>query len=130
MSDAIPEHLLYTKDHEWTRREGDLVVVGITAHAVDKLGDITMVTLPDPGTTVAAGDSFGDVDSVKAVSELFAPLSGEIVECNGALEDAPETINAAPYDDGWMVKLRPSDPAQLEGLLDAKAYAEIVAADD
>lgn len=129
MSDEIPKDLRYTKDHEWARLDGELVVVGITAHAVEKLGDITMVTLPDVGTALEAGDSFGDVDSVKAVSELFAPLSGDVAEINEALEDAPETVNDEPYGGGWMVKIKPSDPAQLEGLLDAEAYAAIVAAD-
>ena len=129
MSDEIPKDLRYTKDHEWARLDGELVVVGITAHAVEKLGDITMVTLPDVGTTVEAGESFGDVDSVKAVSELFAPISGEVAETNAALEDAPETVNDAPYGDGWMVKIKPSDRAQLDEMLDAEAYATIVAED-
>ncbi|MCA9654077.1 MAG: glycine cleavage system protein GcvH [Myxococcales bacterium] len=126
MSDEIPEDLRYTKDHEWARLDGELVVVGITAHAVEKLGDITMVTLPEVGSTITAGESFGDVDSVKAVSELFAPISGEVAEINDALEDAPETVNTSPYDEGWMVKIKPSERAQLDELLDAKAYAKLV----
>jgi glycine cleavage system H protein len=126
MTDTPPADLRYTKDHEWARSEDDLVTVGITAYAVEQLGDITLVTLPEPGTTVDVGDSFGDLDSVKAVSELYAPISGEIVECNEGLEDAPEQVNEDPYGEGWMVKIKPSDPAELEKLMDAKAYAELL----
>jgi glycine cleavage system H protein len=127
MAHDLPADLRYTKDHEWARRDGDLVVVGITTHAVDQLGDITLVSLPAVGTRVEAGQSFGDVDSVKAVSDLYAPLDGEIVEINGALEGGPEKINEAPYTEGWMIKIRPSDPAAFDGLLDAKAYAAYLA---
>ncbi|MCX4245886.1 glycine cleavage system protein GcvH [Paraliomyxa miuraensis] len=127
MSDEIPADLRYTKEHEWARRDGDLIVVGITAHAVEQLGDITLITVPEPGTAVTQGESFGDIDSVKAVSELFAPVSGEIAERNDELEDAPETVNEDPYGEGWLVKIKPSDPSQLDGLLDAEAYAELVA---
>lgn len=125
--DSIPKDLRYTKDHEWARLDGDLIVVGVTAHAVEQLGDITMVSLPNPGTELAAGESFGDIDSVKAVSELFAPLSGAVVECNEVLEDAPETVNEDPYGEGWLLKLKAGDPAELETLLDADAYAKLVA---
>ncbi len=127
MSNDIPAELRYTKDHEWARREGDLVVVGITAHAVEQLGDITLVTLPPAGTKVKAGERFGDVDSVKAVSELFAPIAGEIVATNPELENAPEKVNEEPYAGGWMIKLRPSDPGELDGLLTASAYAALLA---
>jgi glycine cleavage system H protein len=127
MSTEIPADLRYTKEHEWARVEGDLVVVGITAHAVEQLGDITLVTLPEPGTTVRTGDSFGDIDSVKAVSELFAPLDGEVVETNAALDDAPESVNGEPYGAGWMIKLRPSDPAAVEQLMNADAYGKYLA---
>lgn len=126
MSTEIPADLRYTKDHEWARLEGDVAVVGITAHAVDQLGDITLVTLPEPGTAVKAGESFGDVDSVKAVSELYSPVDGEITERNDALEDAPESVNDAPYTDGWMIKIKLSDPSQLEALLDADAYKKLL----
>ena len=129
MSDSIPDELRYTKEHEWTRREGDLVVVGITAHAVEQLGDITLVTLPEVGTAVKAGDSFGDVDSVKAVSELYAPIDGEVVARNEALDDEPEQVNENPYTDGWMIKLKPANAADVDGLLDAKAYGEFVASE-
>ena len=123
----FPADLRYTKEHEWARKEGDLLVVGITAHAIEQLGDITMVTLPEVGATLTAGEAFGDVDSVKAVSELYAPLDGEVVEVNGALDDAPEQVNEAPYEGGWMLKIKPADPAAFEGLLDATAYAALVA---
>ncbi len=125
MSD-FPADLRYTKEHEWARKEGDLLVVGITAHAVAQLGDITMVTLPEAGTTLSVGETFGDVDSVKAVSELYAPVDGEVVEINAALEDAPESVNEAPYEGGWMLKIRPSDPAAFDGLMDAAAYTKLV----
>ena len=123
----IPADLKYTKDHEWTRIEGDVVTVGITEHAVEQLGDITMVTLPDVGATMSAGDPFGDVDSVKAVSELYAPLTGEVIEVNGELDDAPESVNSEPYGAGWMLKIKVSDTGQFSELLDAEAYGKLVA---
>lgn len=130
MSDAIPTDLRYTSAHEWARTQDDgTVVIGITAHAVEQLGDITMVTLPDVGASLTAGDAFGDVDSVKAVSELFAPIDGEVVEVNESLDDAPETVNEAPYEGGWMLKIKPADAGQLEGLLSSDAYAELVASE-
>lgn len=127
MSDEIPADLRYTEDHEWARRDGAFIVVGITRHAVEQLGDITLVTLPEAGTAVARGQTFGDIDSVKAVSELFAPVSGKIVEVNGELEGAPESINDDPYGKGWLVKIEPSDVGELDGLLDAAAYGELTA---
>ncbi|HET6582625.1 MAG TPA: glycine cleavage system protein GcvH [Nannocystaceae bacterium] len=127
MSTEIPTDLRYTKDHEWARKDGDVVVVGITAHAVEQLGDITLVTLPEAGTVVTAGQSFGDVDSVKAVSELFAPLTGEVVERNKALDTSPEKVNEDPYGDGWMIKLRPADPKELEGLMTPEQYTKLTA---
>ena len=129
MSDSIPEGLRYTKEHEWARRDGDVVVIGITAHAVEQLGDITLVTLPEPGTEVKAGEAFGDVDSVKAVSELYAPLDGRVVERNKTLDDSPEKVNENPYGDGWMIKIEPADPGALDRLLDAKAYAALLDAE-
>lgn len=126
MTQPLPSDCRYTEDHEWARRDGDLVVVGITQHAVEQLGDITLVTLPEPGTSVSKGAAFGDVDSVKAVSELFAPLDGEVVERNAALDDAPETVNEDPYGAGWMIKVRMVDPGQFDALLDPKAYAALL----
>jgi glycine cleavage system H protein len=122
MSNEIPQDLRYTKEHEWARREGDLIVVGITRHAVEQLGDITMVSLPEPGTTLTQGQGFGEVDSVKAVSELYAPLSGSVTERNESLENAPETVNESPYENGWMIKIEPSAPEQFDALMDATAY--------
>ena len=117
-----PADLKYTKDHEWSRVEGDLVRVGITAHAVEQLGDVTLVDLPKLGARVATGKHFGDIESVKAVSELFAPLNGEIVAVNSALIAKPELVNETPYGDGWMLVLRPSSLADLASLMDAAAY--------
>jgi glycine cleavage system H protein len=124
MSTDVPAELRYTKDHEWARREGELVVVGITAHAIEQLGDITLVTLPAPGTKLNAGDRFGDVDSVKAVSELFAPLAGEVVACNPELDTAPERVNEDPYGAGWMIKIKPADAGAYDGLLSPADYAK------
>jgi len=118
----IPAGLKYTKDHEWARIEGDLIRVGITQHAVEQLGDVTLVDLPKVGATVKTGAHFGDIESVKAVSELFAPLGGEVVEVNTTLASKPELVNEAPYDSGWMIAIRPNDRSQLDGLLDAAAY--------
>ncbi|MFW5925488.1 MAG: glycine cleavage system protein GcvH [Myxococcota bacterium] len=120
----FPNELMYTKDHEWARKEGDLVRIGITAHAVDQLGDVTLVDLPSAGSDLQAHERFGDIESVKAVSELFAPISGEVVEVNGELESSPELVNEAPYDQGWMVLVRPSDPSELDRLMDAAAYED------
>lgn len=122
MGVTFPPDLLYTEDHEWARISGDRAVVGITDHAQSELGDIVFVELPEVGTTVAKGAAFGVVESVKSVSDLFAPLSGEIVRVNEALADAPETVNRDPYGAGWMVEIRLSDPSEADTLLDADAY--------
>ena len=119
-----PNDLKYTKDHEWARQEGDNVRIGVTAYAVEQLGDVTLVDLPASGTDVQAHERFGDIESVKTVSELFAPVSGEVVEVNAELEDRPEVVNEAPYEDGWMVVIKPSDPSELERLMDAPAYED------
>ncbi len=120
-----PTDLRYTKDHEWARREEDDVVsIGVSAYAVEQLGDVTLVDLPAPGTDVQAHERFGDIESVKTVSELFAPVSGEVVAVNGDLESSPESVNEGPYEDGWMVKIRMSDPGELDRLMDAAAYEE------
>jgi glycine cleavage system H protein len=119
-----PNDLKFTKDHEWARLEGELVRIGITAHAVEQLGDVTLVDLPPAGSEVQANERFGDIESVKAVSELFAPVSGEVVEVNGELESRPEIVNEAPYEQGWMVLIKVSDPSELDSLMDAAAYEE------
>ena len=121
-----PAELKYTKDHEWAKVEGDVVRIGITEYAVEQLGDVTLVDLPEAGDAVESAGHFGDIEAFKAVSELFAPLTGEVVEVNQALADQPELVNDAPYGDGWMVVLKPSDPAQLEGLMDAAAYQQFL----
>jgi glycine cleavage system H protein len=127
MSD-LPENLRYTKDHEWARRNDDgTITVGITAHAVEQLGDITAVSLPDVGESISSGERFGDIDSVKAVSDLYAPLAGEVVERNARLDDQPELINEDCYGAGWMIRVKPSDSGSLDGLLDAAAYRELLA---
>ncbi len=121
-----PTDLRYTNDHEWARKEGDLVRVGITTHAVEALGDITLVDVAAAGTKLAAHARFGDIESVKAVSELFAPLAGEIVERNAALESAPETVNSDAYGAGWMAVIRPANMADFDALLDAAAYETLL----
>ena len=110
---SIPDDLQYTKSHEWVRIEDGTATIGITDHAQDELGDIVFVELPDEGATFDAGESFGTVESVKAVSDLYTPVDGEVVEVNSTLEDAPEKINDDPYGEGWIVKLRTTDEADL-----------------
>jgi glycine cleavage system H protein len=122
-----PKTLRYTKDHEWARRDGGTVVVGVTAHAQEALGDVVYVELPKVGDTMTAGSPFGVVESTKAVSELFAPISGKVTKVNSALADEPSTINTDPYGAGWIVELTPSEPSQLDGLMDADAYGELLA---
>ena len=119
---ASPAECKYTKDHEWVRLDGDTAVVGITTYAQQELGDVVFVELPTAGASVTQGESFGVVESVKAASDLYAPISGEVLEANGALADAPELVNTASFGDGWMLKLRPSNPADLDSLMDAAAY--------
>jgi len=123
----FPKELRYTKDHEWARKNNDTVSVGITAFAVEQLGDITLVDLPEPGTEVAAGESFGTVESVKSVSDLFAPVSGKIGRVNEALEDQPELVNQSPYGDGWFVEIEGASDDEIAALLDSEAYAKLVA---
>jgi glycine cleavage system H protein len=112
----------FTKDHEWVVLEGDVATVGITAHAAEQLGDVVFVETPEVGKAVKAGDAFAVVESVKAASDVYAPISGEVVEANTALSDAPETVNAVPESGGWFAKVKVSDPAQYEALMDRDAY--------
>ena len=126
----IPKDLLYTQDDEWIRREGEHVVIGVSDFAQSQLGDIVFVELPEVGATTEAGAAFGTIESVKAVSDLCAPLSGEVLSINDALEEAPEQVNESCYQDGWLITLRPSDPSQLDALLDAAAYTDSIAEDD
>ncbi len=120
---SVPGDLQYTKSHEWVRTEGDTATIGITDHAQDELGDVVFVELPDEGATFDAGEAFGTVESVKAVSDLYAPVGGEVVEVNSALDDAPEKINEDPYGEGWIVKLRTSAEADL---LSAEEYEKVL----
>jgi glycine cleavage system H protein len=125
---SVPSDLRYTKDHEWVRLDGDEAVVGITAYAADQLGDIVFVELPDVGRSIEQFAAFGVVESVKAVSDLFAPVGGEVLGTNDDLTGSPELVNGDPYGGGWMVKLRVADPAQVAALLDADAYDTLIAA--
>jgi glycine cleavage system H protein len=122
----FPDDLKYTKEHEWCRISGNRAVIGITDHAQDQLGDIVYVELPDVGDPVKKGESFGVVESTKAVSELFAPLSGKVVEVNDPLSDTPETINEDPYEEGWMIQVEISDQKEVAELLDAGGYQKFL----
>ena len=124
----VPTDLRYTKDHEWVRVEGDAATSGITAYAADQLGDIVFVELPDAGRLLDQFAAFGVVESVKAVSDLFAPVAGEVTEANPELGRTPELVNSDPFGAGWMVKVRLTDQAQVDGLLDAEAYDALIAA--
>ena len=124
----VPDGLGYTDDHEWLRVEAGEGVVGITAYAADQLGDVVFVELPAVGARFERGKTFGVVESVKAVSDLFAPVAGEIIEVNASLADQPELVNAEPYGSGWLIRLRLADPAQAGALKDAAAYRELTKA--
>nr|WP_240948325.1 glycine cleavage system protein GcvH [Planosporangium mesophilum] len=115
----------YTAEHEWVQPEASKVRVGITHYAQDALGDIVYVQLPEPGTEVAAGDSFGEVESTKSVSEIYAPIAGKVVARNDQLGDAPELINSDPYGEGWLVEIEPAEPARVDELLDAASYRRL-----
>ena len=122
----VPEELSYSEDHEWTRVEGDQIRVGITDYAQDALGDVVFIELPTVGATVERGTAFGEVESTKSVSDLFAPVSGTIAEVNDSLDDTPELVNEDPYGDGWICVIAPSDSGQLGDLLDAAGYRALV----
>ncbi len=124
-----PPELKYTKEHEWVRVEGDSGTIGITDYAQDQLGDIVFVELPAVGAAIGAAQKLGEIESVKAVSELFAPVSGEVTEANDGLADGPEAVTDDPYGDGWMVKMRLSDSAELDGLLSADEYEAFIEAE-
>ena len=123
---SYPSELTYTEDHEWIRIEGDVATVGITWHAQDSLGDIVFAQLPEIGGTVSAGDSIAELESVKAVSDVFAPLGGEVVEVNEELDGAEDSINSDPYGEGWMLRVKVRDAAEIDALLTAKEYMELV----
>ncbi len=123
---TFPEDVRYTREHEWAREQGGVVTVGITGYATDQLGDVVFVELPDIGRKLDAGKSFGVVEAVKTVSDLYAPVAGEVVEVNGALSDNPAVVNSDPYGQGWMVKIRLSDPKSFAALLSSSDYAKLV----
>jgi len=123
---AVPSELKYSKEHEWVKVEGNTVTIGITEYAQGELGDIVFVELPDVDDEINEGDTFGSVESVKTVSELYAPVSGKIVETNEELEDSPEFVNESPYEKAWMVKVELSDESQLDELLSADQYSEMI----
>lgn len=122
----FPEHLKYTKDHEWVQIDGDTGIVGITDYAQGELGDVVFVELPAVGRTMKAHDTFGTIEAVKAVSDLFAPLTGSVLETNPELEKMPETVNKDPYGKGWMVKIKIANPSEIAGLLSSSAYKQLI----
>ena len=125
----VPEDLHYSKDHEWVRVEGDVAVVGITDYAQNSLGDVVYVELPKSGDTFAANESFGSVESVKAVSEVFCPISGSVAQVNESLNDEPEKVNSDPYGDGWMIRLKMESPLEVDSLLTAAEYEDFTKAE-
>lgn len=122
----LAEDVRYADDHEWARDEGDKVRIGVDDYAQDQLGDIVFVELPQVGDTFSKGDEFGTVESVKAVAELFMPVGGEVLAVNGALEEAPELVNKDPYQEGWMIEIKPADPAEMDTLMTKDAYIEML----
>jgi glycine cleavage system H protein len=126
MSDNVPNDLHYTEEHEWIRLEGKIATVGITQFAVEQLGDVTQVDLPREGETLKKGDVLGSVESVKAVSDVYAPVSGKVVKINSPLQDSPEYLNEEPYDGGWMIQVELSKPEELGKLMNAKAYEDFL----
>ena len=122
----VPEQLRYSSDHEWVSRDGDVVRVGITDYAQDALGDVVFVQVPSVGDVVKAGDSFGEVESTKSVSDVYAPVGGTVVDVNEALAESPQVLNEDPYGDGWICTIRMSDPAEFDALLDAAAYGALI----
>ena len=122
----FPGDLKYTKDHEWIRVEGNIGTIGITDHAQGELGDVVYIDIPDDSATLSVGDSFGTIEAVKTVADMYAPVSGKIIEVNNALNDAPETVNGDPYGAGWMIKLELTNLAELGELMDVTAYKEII----
>jgi glycine cleavage system H protein len=126
-AESYPDDLKYHREHDWARLEGDEAVLGITWFAQDSLGELVHFEAPTAGSTVTAGQSYGEVESVKAVSDVIAPLSGEVLEVNQAVVDAPETVNEDPYGDGWLIRIRLGDPGEADGLLDVDAYKQVLA---
>ena len=126
-SESYPEELLYNAEHDWARIDGGEAVLGITWYAADSLGELVHYEPPDVGATLSKDGAYGEVESVKAVSDVIAPLSGEVLEVNQAVVDAPETVNEDPYGTGWLIRIRLSDPAEVDSLLDAESYKQVLA---
>ena len=122
----VPDDLKYTAEHEWIRVEGDMVVVGVTDFAQGELGDVVFIEIETEGEVLSRGDTFGTIEAVKTVSDLYMPVDGEVVEVNPALEDTPELVNSQPFDEGWMIRIKMSDPAQLEDLIPAEEYRTLI----
>jgi len=122
----VPQNLMFTQDHEWIRVEGDFAFVGVTDYAQSNLGDIVFLEIETVGETLAKGEAFGNIEAVKAVEELYMPVSGDVIEINPVLEASPELVNKDPYGEGWMVKIKLTDSAELAGLLDSIAYAKLI----
>ncbi len=125
-----PKNLKYHREHDWVRIDGDTAVFGVTDYAQETLGDIVFIELPEVGADVTAGTAYAEVESVKAVSDVFAPMSGTVVEVNEEVVDAPETVNESPYEDGWLIKVRIGDPAEADDLMSAEEYDELLAAEE
>uniref|UniRef100_A0A831TED7 Glycine cleavage system H protein n=1 Tax=Thermorudis peleae TaxID=1382356 RepID=A0A831TED7_9BACT len=123
----VEQGLRYSRTHEWARIEGDVATVGVTDYAQSELGDITYLELPQPGTQVKQGEPMGVIESVKAASDIYSPVSGEVIEANQGVVDAPEKVNQSPYGEAWLVKIRLSDPSEVENLMDAAAYEQFLA---
>ncbi len=122
----IPDNVKYTAEHEWVRIEGDVAVIGVTEFAQGELGDVVFIEIETGGESLAKGDTFGTIEAVKTVSDLYMPADGEVLEVNPALEDAPELVNSSPFDEGWMIRIKLSDPSQLDDLMTAEAYAKLI----
>jgi glycine cleavage system H protein len=123
---VLPDEIRYAKDHEWAKPQGDKVTIGISDYAQDQLGDIVFVELPEVGTVFAKGEQFGTVESVKAVAELYMPVGGEVHSVNKTLEESPELLNKAPYNEGWIIQVRSKDPSEIDGLMTKDAYLEML----
>ena len=123
---TVPENLKYTPEHEWIRVEGDEIVIGVTDFAQGELGDVVFIEIETKGETLSMGDTFGTIEAVKTVSDLYMPVDGEVMEVNPALEDAPELVNHKPFGDGWMIRVKMSDPGQLDDLLSAEEYRSLI----
>lgn len=122
----VPDELKYTREHEWIRVEGDEIVIGVTDFAQGELGDVVFIEIETEGETLSRGDTFGTIEAVKTVSDLYMPVDGEVLEVNSALEDTPELVNSKPYGEGWMVRVKVSEPSHLDDLLDADAYRSLI----